>query len=69
MLSTPAYVGTIEYSVCAQSEAMSGIYVKKGLLTRNIKHVPFRTIHEHIKRCRSLRQVVWIRLGTYRDRR
>jgi len=45
MLSTPAYVGTIEYSVRAQSgEAMPEIYVKKGLLTRTIKHVPFRTI-------------------------
>lgn len=45
VISTPSYVNTIEYSVKAQSgEAMPEIYVKKGLLTRTIKHVPFRTV-------------------------
>jgi membrane protein YdbS with pleckstrin-like domain len=42
---TPLFVATIEYSVRAESgEAMPEIYVKKGLFTRTIKHVPFRTI-------------------------
>jgi membrane protein YdbS with pleckstrin-like domain len=45
LLLTPSYVSTIEYSVKAKSgEAMPEIYVKKGLFTKTIKHVPFRTI-------------------------
>jgi membrane protein YdbS with pleckstrin-like domain len=45
IIITPPFVATIEYSVRAESgEAMPEIYVKKGLFTRTIKHVPFRTI-------------------------
>jgi membrane protein YdbS with pleckstrin-like domain len=45
LIFIPRYVATIEYSVRAESgEAMPEIYVKKGLFTVTVKHVPFRTI-------------------------
>jgi membrane protein YdbS with pleckstrin-like domain len=45
LILIPRYVATIEYSVRAESgEAMPEIYVKKGLFTITVKHVPFRTI-------------------------
>ncbi len=41
----PFYIGSIEYSVIAESgETMPEIYVKKGIVTVTRKHVPFRTI-------------------------
>ena len=41
----PIFVKTIEYSVRAKSgEAMPEIYVKEGLFTITVNHVPFRTI-------------------------
>ncbi len=41
----PLYIGSIEYSVIAESgETMPEIYVKKGIVTVTRKHVPFRTI-------------------------
>lgn len=41
----PMFVNTIEYSVRALSgEAMPEIYVKEGLFTITVNHVPFRTI-------------------------
>ena len=45
LIFIPRYVATVEYSVRAESgEAMPEIYVKKGLFTITVKHVPFRTI-------------------------
>ena len=41
----PVYLKSIEYSVIAESgKTMPEIYVKKGIITRTRKHVPFRTI-------------------------
>jgi membrane protein YdbS with pleckstrin-like domain len=42
---TPFYVGSIEYSVIAESgETMPEVYVRKGIIRITRKHVPFRTI-------------------------
>ena len=41
----PIYLNSFEYSVRAESgEASAEVYVKKGIVTKTEKHVPFRTI-------------------------
>lgn len=45
LILVPIFVKTIGYSVRAKSgEAMPEIYVKEGLFTITVNHVPFRTI-------------------------
>ena len=45
LILTPIYVNRIEYSVIAETgETMPEIYVRKGIVTITVKHVPFRTI-------------------------
>lgn len=45
IIAIPPYIGSIEYSVKAESgDIMPEIYSKRGIITITRKHVPFRTI-------------------------
>ena len=45
LILIPIYINSFEYSVRAESgEASAEVYVKKGIITKTEKHVPFRTI-------------------------